>query len=181
MTDNSFKTFLITLLSLTLLFLASCSNEGTTGGGGGGSGKFNDIPTASGNNATVGNAEFTGNITNKSLVGDGWTEETVNNMITPFTLDILENKVYGGLTMKSGKQLLCSDGSNPNVVEASEELVLEDGTTYKEYIKMTLDNANSPTKADIIYYIGMYIPGYSAHPSMSDTVVAVYDGTLTKK
>ena len=30
----SFKTFLITLLSLTLLFSISCSNEGTTGGGG---------------------------------------------------------------------------------------------------------------------------------------------------
>ena len=29
----SFKTFLITLLSLTLLFSISCSNEGTTGGG----------------------------------------------------------------------------------------------------------------------------------------------------
>ncbi len=33
LTNNSFKTFLITLLSLTLLFSISCSNEGTTGGG----------------------------------------------------------------------------------------------------------------------------------------------------
>ena len=31
--NNSFKTFLTTLLSLTLLFSISCSNEGTTGGG----------------------------------------------------------------------------------------------------------------------------------------------------
>ena len=31
--NNHFKTFLITLLSLTLLFSISCSNEGTTGGG----------------------------------------------------------------------------------------------------------------------------------------------------
>ena len=30
----SLKTFLITLLSLTLLFSISCSNEDTTGGGG---------------------------------------------------------------------------------------------------------------------------------------------------
>ncbi|TXJ24537.1 hypothetical protein [Brachyspira aalborgi] len=39
LTNNSFKTFLITLLSLTLLFSISCSNEGTTGGevNGGGS------------------------------------------------------------------------------------------------------------------------------------------------
>ena len=34
--NNHFKTFLITLLSLTLLFSISCSNEGTTGGGTGG-------------------------------------------------------------------------------------------------------------------------------------------------
>ena len=33
LSNNSFKTFLITLLSLTLLFSISCSNEGTTGGG----------------------------------------------------------------------------------------------------------------------------------------------------
>ena len=33
LTNNSFKTFLITLLSLALLFSISCSNEGTTGGG----------------------------------------------------------------------------------------------------------------------------------------------------
>ena len=32
LTNNSFKTFLIALLSLTLLFSISCSNEGTTGG-----------------------------------------------------------------------------------------------------------------------------------------------------
>ena len=31
--NNRFKIFLITLLSLTLLFSISCSNEGTTGGG----------------------------------------------------------------------------------------------------------------------------------------------------
>ncbi|WP_432633537.1 hypothetical protein [Brachyspira sp.] len=31
--NNSFKIFLISLLSLTLLFSISCSNEGTTGGG----------------------------------------------------------------------------------------------------------------------------------------------------
>ena len=36
LTNNHFKTFLITLLSLTLLFSTSCSNEGTTGGGTGG-------------------------------------------------------------------------------------------------------------------------------------------------
>ena len=35
LTNNSLKTFLITLLSLILLFSISCSNEDTTGGGGG--------------------------------------------------------------------------------------------------------------------------------------------------
>lgn len=35
LTNNPFKTFLIALLALTLLFSISCSNEDTTGGGGG--------------------------------------------------------------------------------------------------------------------------------------------------
>ena len=87
LTNNYFKTFLITLLSLTLLFSISCSNKGTTGGGGG-------------NPANVGDAEFEGTLNNISLVGEGWTEEQVNNMISPFSLSILDNKVYAGLTMR---------------------------------------------------------------------------------
>ena len=50
LTDNSSKTFLITLLSLILLFLVGCSNEGTTGGGGA---DLGSIPTASGTQAQI--------------------------------------------------------------------------------------------------------------------------------
>ena len=173
------KQIIIMLLSFIILFAISCKNDDKTGGGSGGGGSLN-IPTASGNNATVGNAEFTGDIKCKYLNGNGWTEEAVNNMITPFTLEISGNKVYMGLTMKSGKQLLCPDSSNPNVVEADGKLE-QDGTTWQEYIKITLDNANNPATATIIYWFGMYIPAYAENPSMSDTVVARYEGTLNKK
>ncbi|WP_432632026.1 hypothetical protein [Brachyspira sp.] len=48
--NNHFKTFLITLLSLTLLFSISCSNEGTTGGGG--NDGADSVPTFTGYPAT---------------------------------------------------------------------------------------------------------------------------------
>lgn len=49
LTNNSFKTFLITLLSLTLLFSISCSNEDTTGGGN----TFSDIQEGYNNTNTI--------------------------------------------------------------------------------------------------------------------------------
>ena len=170
LTNNYFKTFLITLLSLTLLFSISCSNEGTTGGGGG-------------NPANVGDAEFEGTLNNISLVGEGWTEDKVTPMITPFALSILDNKVYAGLTMR-GQQLLCPDSSNPNVVEASAEQVTgagtESETTHTEYIKITLDNAANPTTAKVEYHLKFYCPAYAAAPGMSDTFTAKYEGTFNK-
>ena len=80
-----------------------------------------------------------------------------------------------------GEQLLCPDSSNPNVVEANGKSELEGGGYWQEYIKMTLDNANSPTKATITFHFKMYEPAYAAYPSMSDTVVAIYEGDFTKK
>ena len=49
LTNNPFKTFLITLLSLTLLFSISCSNEDTTGGGN----TFSDIQEGYNNTNTI--------------------------------------------------------------------------------------------------------------------------------
>ena len=95
-----------------------------------------------------------------------------------FLLSIQDNKVYAGTTIRG--ELLCPDSSNPNVVEASGESVLDGGASWKEYIKMTLDNTTSPTKATVLYHFGMYEPAYSSHPGMSDTVVAKYEGTLSK-
>ena len=93
---KNIKTILIAVLSFMLLFSVSCKNEDKTGGGDGGG----SIPTASGSPANVGDAEFEGTLNNISLVGGGWTEEQVNNMIYPFALSILDNKVYAGLTMR---------------------------------------------------------------------------------
>ena len=96
---KNIKTILIAVLSFMLLFSVSCKNEDKTGGGNGG-GSGGSIPTASGSPATVGNAEFEGTLNNISLVGEGWTEEQVNNIISSFSLSILDNKVYAGLTMR---------------------------------------------------------------------------------
>ena len=49
LTNNPFKTFLIALLSLTLLFSISCSNEDTTGGGN----TFSDIQEGYNNTNTI--------------------------------------------------------------------------------------------------------------------------------
>ena len=175
---KNIKTILIAVLSFMLLFSVSCKNEDKTGGGDGGG----SIPTASGSPANVGDAEFEGTLNNISLVGGGWTEEQVNNMIYPFALSILDNKVYAGLTM-SGQQLLCPDSSNPNVVEASAEQVsgagTESETTHTEYIKITLDNAANPTTAKVEYHLKFYCPAYAAS-GMSDTFTAKYEGTFNK-
>ena len=83
-----------------------------------------------------------------------------------------------------GEQLLCPNSSNPNIIEVSKETVLEEGTdsetTYTEYIKITLDDANNPTTAGVEYHFKLYVPAYAAYPGYSDTVVAIYQGTLNK-
>ena len=144
-----------------------------------------EIPTAKGNPATVTDTEFEGTINNISLVGKGWTEEQVTGMITPFLLSISGNKVYAGLTMRGqGQQLLSPNSSNPNVVEASAEEVLEEGTesetTYTEYIKIILDDAANPTTAKVEYHLKFYCPAYAAS-GMSDTFTAIYEGDFRKK
>ena len=162
--------------------ILSCKNDDKTGGGGGVD--LGSIPTASGSPATVGNAEFSGTLNNASLVGNGWTKDTVDNMVMQtgdFGLLISDNKVSCAYITQ--EQLLCPDSSKPNVVEASQETVLSAGTesetTFTAYIKITLDNADNPTTATVEYYFKLYSPEYSGS-GMSDTVVAKYEGTLNK-
>ena len=98
-----------------------------------------------------------------------------------FPLSIAGNKV--GCPYITQKQLLCPDSSKPNVVEANSEEVLDDcgeKTIYTTYIKITLDNAANPTTATVEYHFKLYSSGYSGVPGMSDTVVAKYEGTLSK-
>ena len=143
-----------------------------------------DIPTAKGSPATVGNAEFEGAINNISLTGEGWTKEQVDMLVNanPFSLGIQYSKV--GCSYIIQKQLLCPDSSNPNVVEAShEEEVAEEGggkSIFTAYIKITLDNANNPTTATVEYHFKLYSSAYAADPGHSDTVIAIYEGTLNK-
>ena len=144
-----------------------------------------DIPTAKGSPATVGNAEFEGTLNNISLTGEGWTQEQVEGLIPvdPFFLIIQDSKLYLGSTIR-GEQLLCPDSSNPNIIELSKETVLEDEdgsgqTIYTEYIKIILDNAASPTTAEIEYRFKLYVP--AAGTPYSDTVIARYEGTINKK
>ena len=161
--------------ALVIALSISCKNEDKTGGG-----SIPTIPTASGSPATVGNAEFSGTLNNISIYGNGWTKEQVDALVMAnnFSLGIENNKA-GCSYITPPKQLLCPDSSNPNVVETSAEEVAEDGSTFAAYIKITLDNAANPTTATVEYHFKLYSPEYSGS-GMSDTVVAVYEGTLNK-
>ena len=158
--------------------ILSCKNDDKTGNGGGSGG--GSIPTASGSPATVGNAEFSGALNNISISGAGWTKEQVDALVMAdsFSL-VIEGNNAGCNYITPPKQLLCPDSSKPNVVEASQETVLEDGTTYTAYIKITLDNAANPTTATVEYQFKLYSPAYSGS-GVSDTVTAKYEGTLNK-
>ena len=98
-----------------------------------------------------------------------------------FGLLISDNKV--SCPYITQEQLLCPDSSKPNVVEASQETVVSEGTesetTYTAYIKITLDNAANPTTATVEYQLKFYCPAYAA-AGMSDTFTAKYEGTLNK-
>ena len=100
----------------------------------------------------------------------------------PFTLVIEDNKV--GCSYITQKQLRYINSSNPNVVEADSTTVADEGTesetTYTAYIKITLDDANNPTTAEVEYHLKFYCPAYAANPGYSDTFIAVYEGTLNK-
>ena len=164
------KQIIIMLLSFIILFAISCKNDDKTGNGGGGS---LNIPTASGNPASVGNVTLKGNLTRTGTTGQG-------ELIAPDTtiqnheVVIKDNKVTAGsvLQILSGKQLF-GDG---NVIEASGELVeVSEGitTTSREYIKLTLDDAKNPTKAEVEYIFG------SSNSEVNYTVT--YTGTITKQ
>jgi len=90
LTNNSFKTFLITLLSLTLLFSISCSNEGTTGGDAGDDHWYNpdtnDIippPSTPGKLTASATKNITINIANKKVHSAG----RVSFLVRPYKLE----------------------------------------------------------------------------------------------
>ena len=169
---KNIKTILITALSLLILFSVSCKNEDKTGGGSGGL----NIPTASGNPATVGNVTFAGTLNRTAL--SGISEDEANSGTAPatltapdsFQLEIVDSKVNAGiLGALQGIQLLSN--SDAKVVEASGQ-GSGDGATWAEYIKITLDDATNPTTATVVYQMGS--------SAGNITMQATYEGTLTK-
>ena len=167
------KQIIIMLLSFIILFSISCKNDDKTGSEGG----ISSIPTALGNPATVGNAKFIGTLTRTALNLKGISESEAES-IAPATfkvaidgdseLIIAGNKV----SFRSlGEAQLFTSGDN-KVVEASVEYS-DAGTTVKEYIKITLDNASTPTKAQVEYQTGFSDKGI--------VVTATYTGNLTKQ
>ena len=158
--------------ALVMALSISCKNNYKTGSEGG----ISSIPTASGNAAIVGDA-FTGTLNRTALNGISETDGPPATLrVAPdsadnFGLEIAGNRVNSGiLGALAGAQLLTS-GDN-KVVEASIEYS-DAGTTVKEYIKITLDNASAPTKAQVEYQTGVSGNGldYSA----------TYTGNLTKQ
>ena len=155
---------IIMLLSLIILFAISCKNDDKTGNGGGGS---LNIPTTSDNPANVGNVILKGNLKHTSSTGQpqlikpGDTRDfqvvIANNIATVQTLGFLF----------SGKQL----SLNGNIATTEIQLV-NAGITTTEYIKLTLNNAQNPTKADVEYIFG-------SRSSVANYTVT-YTGTITK-
>ena len=162
------KQIIIMLLSFIILFAISCKNDDKTGNGGGGS--FN-IPTASGNAATVGDATFTGTLNRTALNGPSEIGLPDIYRVGPngdSELIIAGNKVS---FMSLVEAQLFTSGDN-KVVEASVEYS-DAGMTGKEYIKITLDNASAPTTAQVEYQTGLSGNGLSYS--------ATYTGNLTKQ
>ena len=159
------KQIIIMLLSFIILFAISCKNDDKTGNGGGGS---LNIPTASGNPASVGNVTLKGNLTRTGTTGQGELiapDTTIQN----YEVVIKDNKVTAGsvLQILSGKQL----SLNGNIATTEIQLV-NAGITTTEYIKLTLNNAQNPTKADVEYIFG-------SRSSVANYTVT-YTGTITK-
>ena len=138
------------------------------------------MPTATGNPATVGDVVFVGTLTRTALSGISETEAESGTApatlsVAPdshdnFGLEIVDSKVNTGfLGVLYGIQLLSN--SDANVVEASGE-GSQGGYTYKEYIKITLDNAANPTTATVVYQAGSSGNGFNMQ--------ATYEGALNK-
>ncbi len=123
--NNHFKTFLITLLSLTLLFLISCSNEGTTGGGG--NDGADSVPTFTGKPATD--------------LADGYYQGTLyykSHHISEFYYPgLTEEKFVGadGIDIISDKTFYLKIANNKLKWEEYEQGIEDEKTIEKEALK----------------------------------------------
>ena len=159
--------------ALVIALSISCKSNEDPGSGGSGL----NIPTATGNPATVGDVTFAGTLNRTALSGISEQEASEGGapatLTVPdsFQLEIAGSKVNAGiLGTLQGIQLLSN--SDAKVVEASGESTV-DGMTSKEYIKITLDDAANPNTATVIYQMGSSGEGFP-------TMMATYEGTLNK-
>ena len=142
---------LITILSLTLLFAVSCSNDDKTGGGTG-----SDLPEATGENVTglESYLQFQGTLKSDNADID------VNTFFG--TIAIQNNQIEN-----VGGQLKWPDSANKNVVHARGESDDGEGGKILMYIKMTFDNFENPQTADVecqVIYSGTTITAKSETP-----------------
>ena len=157
-TPLSLKTFLITLLSLTLLFSISCSNEDTTGGGGD---SFTDIEEDyyNTNNMTV-ISQASSSVYSKGTIGFivwGISDynvsiESVNNGSNPLTLEPSDFSYD-----KSAKELTLSSSGLTKFQSSSANLTAKQKYQYTITFKFetssdskTLDVNVNLIKAEVI-------------------------------
>ena len=185
LSNNSFKTFLITLLSLTLLFSISCSNEGTTGGDTGDDYWYNpdtnDIippPSTPGKLTASATRNITINIANQKVHSAG----SISFLVRPYELQKAGNFTvsidsvakatgnsssleltpadFSSLTPSSKELTLSANGLN-KVNSASD---LKDATAYKYDITFkftttsdTVSNKTASYKSTVSLYKVVYV------------------------
>ena len=203
----SFKTFLITLLSLTLLFSISCSNEGTTGGNTGDDYWYN--PDTNNNNITPPpiiqgelTASATENITINILNQKVHSNGSVSFMVRPSKLQNTENFTvsidsvakatgnsssleltptdFSSLTPSSKELTLSADGLN-KVNSASG---LEDNTTYKYDITFKFTTTSDTVSNKIASYtstVSLYKIGYVTLDTFKNMIASTPNLTFTNR
>ena len=155
------------------MFLIGCSNKGTTGGGNGGG--LDDIPTATGTQAETSElAAYVGEY--EGTIGNTVTRKSYNSNPQDFGDNFsLEGLgiYYTGMSDVNSKTQIYKSQSGGSFI-ASEETTIEDGLTYKSYIRITF---NSATQMSIYLYMGVKMEG----AGYNGVYTAEYEGTLTKK
>ena len=161
--NNHFKTFLISLLSLTLLFSISCSNEGTTGGGTGGETETTvtidakDFPT-----------ELLGTYRDENVASAGFRGDNFDTKVSTIEVGIQKTKIEG---------TWLKDGATPpdNITHRAGAFIEKWKQTKKggKTIKLEGEYVNGEEKYTIIYdYASETLIGTCVYPD----VTALFNG-----
>ena len=158
LTNNSLKTFLITLLSLILPFSISCKSNGDPNGGGGGT--LTDGVYV----GTVNRTALTG-----SMTGSAPEYTTIDNLY--FTISNNKLTIGNGLGTFMDVEILKSGST----YSASDESIIDadSGVTNKQDIKFTVSSDGN--SIEILEYTSIY-----STPSV-EMFKITFKGTLTKQ